>query len=338
MMLRRIRKSALARKQDAWFFAAILLLTSAAFIADWRLPLGVAGGVPFVIPLALTLRFPKLVYTWIAAGISTFLIILDVFLKPPSGVPFYFVLVNRGYALLVVGIVVGLAQLKQRLVRQNERLAALSVMEERERLSRELHDDLSQLLGDVGARASAVAELLSQGRTDDAQREMAPLRNSIQRAYLDVRQYITGLRVRPWGDRRFSRTLGDFTRHFAEQAGLKLSFDEAEDIVTFKLAPNVEIQAIRIIQEALTNTLRHANTEHVRVKVRLNDTFLLVTVQDDGQGFDTATIDPHSHLGLQMMQERAELVGGKLAVTSTIGRGTTVTIMLPCQIGRDGAN
>lgn len=338
MIVGKVLKSTSAIKQDARLFAVLLLLIFAAFIADWRLPLGTAGGVLFVVPVALTLRFRQPVYTWTVASISAFLIILDIFLKPSSGVPFYFVVINRGYAFLAVGIVVGIGHLQRRLVRQNERLAALSVMEERERLSRELHDDLSQLLGDVGARASAVSELLVQRRTDDAQREMTQLRSSIEHAYLDVRQYITGLRVRLWGDRRFLQALADFAKHFAEQAGLKLSLDIPEDSVTFKLAPNVEIQAIRIVQEALTNTIRHANAKNIWLQVSLNGNLLQMTIQDDGQGFDAASINFDSHLGLQMMRERAELVRGKLAVTSTPGRGTSVTVILPYQTGGNDAN
>ena len=329
------QRNASAKKRDIWLLVTILLLISAAFIADLRLPLGVAGGVPFVVPVALTLWFFRPVYTWTVAGISSLLIVLNIFLKPSSGVPLYFVVINRSYAFLAIGIVVGIGQLQRRLVRQSERLSVLSVMEERERLSRELHDDLSQLLGDIGARASAVSELLAQSRTEEAQQEVARLRDSASHAYLDVRQYITGLRVHPWGDRRFLKTLEDFAKYFAQQAGLRLNLELPENSASFKLAPNAEIQAIRIVQEALTNTARHANAKNMWVKVSLDGTFLQITVRDDGLGFDASTIDLRSHLGLQMMQERAELVGGKLTVTSAPGHGTSVTAMLPYQDRRE---
>lgn len=100
----------------------------------------------------------------------------------------------------------------------------------------------------------------------------------------------------------------------------------------------MEIQTIRVVQEALTNTLRHGNAKNVWVKVGLDDAFLRITLQDDGQGFEATAIDTHSHLGLQMMRERAELVGGRLAITSMPDRGTTVTVMLPYQTGGDDAN
>lgn len=338
MISGKILKGVSSRRRDARLLAGTLLLILAAFIADWRLPLGVAGGVLFVVPVALTLLFLQPVYTWTVAGISAVLIVLDIFLKPASGVPFYFVVINRGYAFLAVGIVVGIGYLQWRLARQNERLAALSVMEERERLSRELHDDLSQLLGSIGARASAVSELLAQKRTEDAQREMVQLRDGIGHAYLDVRQYITGLRVRPWGDRRFLEALEDFARYFAEQAQLQLSLELPEGGATLRLAPNVEIQAIRIVQEALTNTLRHANAKNLRIKASLNDTSFNITIQDDGQGFDSANIDSRNHLGLEMMRERAELVGGELTVTSTPGQGTEVTVRLPYETGKNNAD
>lgn len=332
------RKNVSSRKRDAWLFAATMLLIVAAFIMDWRLPLGVAGGVLFIVPVALTLLFLHPVYTWTVAGVSAILIVLDIFLKPASEVPIRFVLINRGYAFLAVGIVVGIGYLQWRLVRQNERLATLSMMEERERLSRELHDDLSQLLGSIGARATAVSELLAQKRTDEAQNEMAQLRQNISEAYRDVRQYITGLRVRPWGDRRFLDALADFARSLAGQADLKLSFDMSERAENLRLAPQVEIQAIRIAQEALSNSLRHADARNLWLKADLNDTSLQIIIQDDGQGFEPASVDRRSHLGLQMMRERAEMVGGTVNVVSTPGKGTSVTVTLPRETGKKDAD
>lgn len=333
-MAQKTEEMAPSKSRDVLLLVIILLLISAAFIADLRLPLGVAGGVPFVVPVALALWFFRPVFTWTVAGISSVLIVLNIFLKPPSGVPLYFVLINRSYAFLAIGIVVGIGQLQRRLVRQSERLSALSIVEERERLSRELHDDLSQLLGDVGARASAVSELLILNRTEDAKQELVQLRENASQAYASVRQYITGLRIHPWGDHRFVKAIGDFASYFAQQAGLHLTFEAPENPTAFKLAANVEIQAIRIVQEALSNTVRHASASNVLVKIVLERHFLQITIQDDGLGFDPSNIAQYGHLGMQMMRERAESVGGKLTVSSAPGRGALVTVTVPCQGGR----
>lgn len=333
MITTNVFKSASHRRRDTWLLIAIVSLLLVAFFADWKLPLGIAGGVLFVVPVALTLLFKQPVYTWIVSGVSIVLIILDIFVKPASGVPFYFVIINRSYAFVAIGIVVGIGYLQRQLVRQSERLASLSVVEERERLSRELHDDLSQLLGSLGARASAVSELLLQRRVDEAQREMKELREGVGQAYLDVRHYITGLRVHPWGDQRFFLALKDFVTHFAADAGLQLSLDIPD--ASFRFAPNVEIQAIRIVQEALNNTLRHANARNVSVRADLHDSKVRITIQDNGQGFDISSIDRNNHLGLQMMRERAELAGGSLDVVSAPGNGTSVTVELPCVIGKN---
>ncbi|MBI4285262.1 MAG: sensor histidine kinase [Chloroflexi bacterium] len=319
------------KKRDARLFGIILLLMVAAFITDLRLPLGVAGGVPFVVPVALALWFLQPTYTWVVAGLSGALIVLDIFLKPSSGVPFYFVIINRSYAFLAIGILLGIGHLQKRLLRANERLAALSVMEERERLSRELHDDLLQSLGGLGARASAVSELLAQSRTEDARRELTTLRDSVEKAYLDVRHYVTGLRMSSLSDRRFLKALEDFARVFTRQSGLGLDFRVAEGTPQFWLSPVVETQAMRIVQEALTNITRHAQARKVSVRVSLNGPFLEIGVQDDGWGFDPDRVDGQDHLGLQIMRERAELAGGRLAVLAAPGSGTQVTVTVPYQ-------
>ncbi|MBI2852083.1 MAG: sensor histidine kinase [Chloroflexi bacterium] len=321
----------MAKKQDTRLFALIMFLMLAAFFADIMLPLGTAGGVLFMVPVAFALWFLRPGYTWAVAGVSAVLIVLDIVLKPSSQAPFTFVIINRVYAFLAVGIIAGIGWLQQRLQKQNERLAALSVLEERERLSRELHDDLSQLLGDIGARASAVSELLAQGRSEDAGREMTNLRDGIGHAYLGVRQYITGLRLNPWGDREFLKALEDFALYFARQAGLTLKLDMPENRAQLRLAPNVEVQAIRIVQEALTNTIHHASARNVGIRANLEGGFVQITVEDDGQGFDMANVDSNSHLGLQMMRERAWLVGGRLTVSSAPGKGTLVKLALPYQ-------
>ncbi len=325
----RIIEMAIPGKKRARLLSALILLVAAAvFIADIKLPLGIAGGVPYVVPVALTLWFVNPLYTLLVAAGSAVLIVLDPILKPESQVPPYFVVINRAYALLAIGMVVGISHLRRKLIEQNAALAALG---ERERLSRELHDDLSQSVAAIGALASATSELLAQGRYRDAQVGLDRLRDAAGEAFLGLRQFITGLRVRPSEDHQFLSAVQDFARHFAERSGLGLQLDVPKDTEACQVTPLAEVQAIRIAQEALTNTTRHARARNLSIRVRPNGGFINIVFQDDGQGFDPSVVNPSDHLGLQIMRERAELAGGRLEVASSPGDGTSITLALPCQ-------
>ena len=110
---------------------------------------------------------------------------------------------------------------------------------------------------------------------------------------------------------------------------------------TVRLAPDLELAAYRIVQQALANVATHARAQHVTVRVRFADTELLVAVHDDGQGFvppeQPADLARHGHFGLMGMRERALLYGGKLTITSAPGKGAEIVAQLPVTSSGSGA-
>lgn len=323
--------NATSSARGVWGVVAVLLLISLAFIIDLQLPLGVAGGVLYVVPAGLTLWFLPASRTLQVAALCAILIVIGAVLSPPSHVPLHFVFINRAFALLAMAMIVAISRLRARLVADGKRLAALSALEERERLSRELHDDLSQSLGGIGALASAASQLLAQDRTAEAREELDQLRARTGHAFLDLRQFITGLRLRPWEDRQFFAALEDFTRQFALQAGISLNLDIQQHAGQIKLAPEAEVQSVRIIQECLNNIARHARAKMLSVTARASGNRVRIIFRDDGEGFDPALVNSPDHLGLEIMRERAEIAGGRLLVSSARGLGTSVTLELPCE-------
>ncbi len=214
--------------------------------------------------------------------------------------------------------------------RMRDRLTALSALEERERIAREMHDGLAQLLGHLTARAAALDELLTQGKGSEARQQLTRLREVARDAYEDVRRSILGLRTHPMGQRGLMESLEEFVRRTTEQEGLPIHLETLQGTEAFEPPPAVEVQAIRIIQEAISNVLKHAHATEARVRLARNDDWFYITVEDDGEGFDTDAIDgAGSHYGLLTMRERAEGVGGHLSIESHLGTGTTVTAVMP---------
>jgi two-component system nitrate/nitrite sensor histidine kinase NarX len=100
----------------------------------------------------------------------------------------------------------------------------------------------------------------------------------------------------------------------------------------FGLSPVVEIEALRILQEALTNVYKHAYAHHVVVRLQNQSDFIEMSIHDDGQGFDLQSVDENgSHYGLRIMQERAERVGGRFKIQTAPGFGTHIRVSLPTE-------
>jgi nitrate/nitrite-specific signal transduction histidine kinase len=206
-------------------------------------------------------------------------------------------------------------------------VADLAVAEERIRIAHEMHDGLAQVLGYVNTKVQAADAYLNRGKTEEATQQLNELARSARQAYVDVRESIIGLRALPNRDRPLSEALQEFFDLWEEQSGISIHFSIDDDL---RLKPRVELQVVRIVQEALTNARKHARATSVRVDIRVRGEDVIALIGDDGVGFNQAarTRSEHPRFGLTTMRERAESIGGKLSIDSTPGRGTTVTFSI----------
>jgi signal transduction histidine kinase len=219
----------------------------------------------------------------------------------------------------------------QELSREVERLA---VLEERDRLAREIHDGVAQVLASMLVRLDTIEGLAARGRVEELGQEVGELRRASGEAYADVREAIADLRTRPEpGPLGLRRALGEYVAQFGDRAGLIASFDaQAPQASPADLQPVAEVQLLRIVQEALANVRKHAQASRVVVRFWFEANAWHVSVEDDGIGFDPsvpASQERGGHLGLQIMHERAESVGGRTEVSSVRGRGTRVHALVP---------
>ncbi|MBN1249655.1 MAG: response regulator [Anaerolineae bacterium] len=220
---------------------------------------------------------------------------------------------------------------RKRIEAQSQRLA---VMEERERIGRELHDDLGQVMGYVSIQSQSALERLRQRELEQVQAILHQLTQVASEAHDDVRQYILGVRTRPARPRQDLFTaLGEYLDSQHERYGLTVQVSWPDDLMESPLAPEVETQLLRIVQEALTNVRKHAGVDTARILFTVHSHEIQVVVEDDGSGFDPARDSELSnHFGLQIMRERAESVGGELEVRSAPGEGTRIVVRLPCSL------
>lgn len=198
--------------------------------------------------------------------------------------------------------------------------------DERMRIARELHDDLGQLL--TAAKMTLTSE--SQARNEGA---VALVNEAIER----VRSLALELRPAVLDDLGLVPAVRWYLRQQAERADFEATLDAPPDLA--RMPREVETACYRIIQEAVTNTARHADPSRVRVGIRRENGALVITVADDGRGFDVPTVRARARredrLGIVGMSERAALVGGELEIDSAPGRGTLVTVRFPIEARDD---
>jgi signal transduction histidine kinase len=219
-----------------------------------------------------------------------------------------------------------------------QRVLDIAVIEERERIARELHDGVAQVLGYINTQTMAIRRLLEVNRNDQAQRELSAMEIAARSAYQDVREAILGLRALSQLQSGLPDSLRTYASRFSEMAHLRVNIEVGGDLDGNVIPKAAEIQIMRIVQEALTNVRRHANAGAATVRLEKLDESIVVSVTDDGEGFDPDVVATAGSptFGLQSMRERAESIGGTLKVRSARGSGTTVTVEVPAKNNGEG--
>jgi signal transduction histidine kinase len=212
--------------------------------------------------------------------------------------------------------------------RLHEHSRELSIVAERNRLARELHDSVSQKLFALVLSAETAATLLERD-AGAAREQVAALGPLAQEAQRELRELIFELRPPSLSEEGLAATLRkevDVLQRVHERE-IELRITGAA-----RPGPAAEENVLRIAQEALHNALKHAGPGRIELRMETRDGRLLVTVADSGAGFDPDEAGLRSRrLGLTSMEERARALGGTLAISSTPGEGTTVTLELPCR-------
>ena len=212
------------------------------------------------------------------------------------------------------------------LYKQVQRLA---VLEERERIAMDLHDGIIQSIYAVGLMLE-YAGLMFDERPAEARTRLQESISALNEVIRDIRNYILDLRPQRFQNKNLSAGLVDLVRAFKANTFITVDLETA-DRADADLTAEQSAGLFHIAQEALANVAKHARARIVTMNLRRDGSLVILSVQDDGRGFDGSTVKAYTGHGLQNMQERARAMGAQFRVDSAPGQGSTIEVQLPVQ-------
>jgi len=197
---------------------------------------------------------------------------------------------------------------------------------ERQRLSRQMHDGPAQALSNFILQAEIAMRLLGTD-PEQARTELGNLKAAAMSTFQKVRNFIFELRPMMLDDLGLAPTIQRYVDMYKEQSGLEVNV-----IVTGserRLEPYLEVLIFRAMQELVGNAARHSQGNVIKIQMDMGDSVVKLTVEDNGKGFDPDIINERSSLGLKLIKERIELLGGSLDIDSSMGKGSRIYLTVP---------
>jgi signal transduction histidine kinase len=213
--------------------------------------------------------------------------------------------------------------------RLRERAEQTAVVTERSRLSRELHDSVTQSLYSVMLFAEASVRSLANQETAEASDYLKELRDTAQEALREMRLLIFELRPPALEKHGLVAALQTRLNAVEGRGGMKTALNVSDDRRAEQLPVVMQEELYQIVREALNNVIRHAHAQRVEVGIAFAEQEIQLKVTDDGIGFVPVSADESSGLGLRGMRERVQRIGGTLEISSGNGKGTRVTVQVP---------
>jgi signal transduction histidine kinase len=207
--------------------------------------------------------------------------------------------------------------------------------EERRRIARDLHDDVNQELAALSIALSALGARLPEGAPADLRGEVTRLQQRTAGLSESIRHLSHELHPGALQHVGLVAALRGYCREFAREHGLAISFQADGELAD--MPSDLALCLYRVTQEGLGNTARHAKARQVRVSLRRDGLHALLTIADDGCGFDLAEARSRPGLGLISLDERVRVAKGRLTIATDHQRGTELRIVVPLAEDRDAA-
>ncbi|WP_404295301.1 type IV pili methyl-accepting chemotaxis transducer N-terminal domain-containing protein [Halomonas sp.] len=217
------------------------------------------------------------------------------------------------------------------LQRRIEEQQQITLMNERTTIARELHDSLAQSLSYLKMQVARLERMQAKGIAQETQAAVFDeLRTGLDSAYRQLRELLTTFRLKLEGP-GLASALRQTVMEFGDRLGIRVALNL--DLPPHILNPNEEIHVLQVVREALANVVKHANAHWAEVTVSFREARLHVIIEDDGVGLESDS-SPPMHYGLVIMRDRAETLGGELALGNRTGGGTRVALVFTPQTAR----
>jgi signal transduction histidine kinase len=197
--------------------------------------------------------------------------------------------------------------------------------DERLQIAGYLHDDLAQVLFRLSIQVDVARKLLQKGQTEDVGMQLDKIRESKQETSDRIRALIRDLHRSPLGAKGLAEALESFT----DEVGRDSSIRFHRDVADIDLPAPIALLVYHIAREGVMNAMKHAQPRDVWIGVREEGEDIVLSLKDNGVGFDTEAPGPEGHFGMAMMRERAQVGGGRFDVESKPGEGSTITVRFP---------
>ena len=218
--------------------------------------------------------------------------------------------------------------------RLHEDVQRLAIVDERDRIGRDLHDSIIQSLYAIGLSLEDVAKLMSED-PPEAEARVDRAIDALNTVIGELRTFIFGLRPELLDRAGLAVGLAALASEFRVNTSLDVRLD-TDGIRGDELTPDRAVELLQIAREGLSNVARHARANEVSVTLSTRDRSIILAVKDDGIGFRPDEPRPPAHRGLTNMRERAAGIGATLTIASTERAGTTITVRVPLNEPTDG--
>ncbi len=197
---------------------------------------------------------------------------------------------------------------------------------ERQRLARAMHDGPAQALANFILQTEIAMRLFDKDQAR-AKEELQSLKGAASTTFQKVRDFIFELRPMMLDDLGLSPTISRYIEAFKEQAGMDIRLTITG--LEHRLESYLEVLIFRAIQELLSNAARFSQASQIKVQIDANEAMVKVSVEDNGRGFDVESISEQGGMGLKVIRDRMDMLGGTIDITSSQGQGTRVSFQVP---------
>ena len=213
--------------------------------------------------------------------------------------------------------------------RLHEQVSRLAVVDERERIARDLHDGVIQAIYGVALSLEDVPSMMAD-EPDEASARVDRAIDSLNLTIREIRNFILGLRSELLHGADLLAGLATLANEFSATGASEIELDLDIDPALASSIPTAHrVQLLQMTREALSNAARHARAQRTKIVMRVEDEAVILRVEDDGMGFDTKAAVSAGHLGLANLHDRAAGFGATVTIESTLGEGTALSIRVP---------